>query len=56
MVIIIIVKSSGFHCTSHTLVAGASDEKIRSVRAEIGKANNAEKKERNGRAKKCGTN
>ena len=56
MVIIIIVISSGFHCTSYTLTGTASDVKIRSVRAEIGKANNAEKKERNGRAKKCGTN
>ena len=56
MVICIVGKSSVFHCTSRMLDAGASDEKIRSVRAEIGKANNAEKKERNGRAKKCGTN
>ena len=61
MAVVIVVISIGFHCTSQTLAAAAaaftaSDVKIRSVRAEIGKANNAEKKERNGRAKKCGTN
>ena len=49
---VLFVISSGFHCTSQTLAAAAataSDVKICSVRAEIGKANNAGKKERNGR-------
>ena len=45
---VLFVISSGFHCTSQTLAAAAataSDVKICSVRAEIGKANNAAKKE-----------